>query len=102
MISVVNIGEAICFAIFAWTFSMILIDGDMIFSRWWEVLNRLPMWLSKPLGACEYCFAGQSALWGYIIIHHSQYNVLEHIMYVSITIFSIAIINRIIYGTKNT
>ena len=61
------ITHAVIVGIVAWVFVFILMDSGMIFERWWLVLNKLPMWLSKPLGACEYCFAGQLALWYYLI-----------------------------------
>jgi hypothetical protein len=93
----------ITIGIIAWVFTHILIDSEMIFSKWWMVLNRLPNWLSKPLGACEYCLSGQLALWYYLYQSWlvGSYNALEHIAYISIAIFTVKIINRVIYGVKN-
>ena len=92
-----NLSEVICLAVFAWVFCNILIEPGMILDKWWLVLNKLPEWLSKPFGACVYCFGGQLALWGYPILHHSSYGLIEHIMYIIGTIFIIRIINRIIW-----
>jgi hypothetical protein len=95
--------EVIVIGIVAWVFTHILIDSDMIFEKWWTVLNRLPIWLSKPLGSCEYCLSGQLALWCYLYQSWlvGSYNALEHIAYISIAIFTVKIINRVIYGVKN-
>lgn len=89
-------------AIFAWVFSCILIDNGMIFERWWDVLNKLPEYIKKPLGACEYCLAGQIALWYYIVeyVHCGAYiGFIEHISKIAITIFFVHLIN-IINGIK--
>lgn len=83
-------------AIVAWVFSCLLIEDGMIFGKWWVVLNKLPSWLSKPLGACEYCLAGQIALWYGVWQGHS---IITHITFISITIFFVHLIN-IINGIK--
>ena len=90
------ITHAIIVGIVAWVFVFILIDTGMIFEKWWVVLNKLPQWLSKPLGSCEYCFAGQLALWVYLIqrLIVGSYNVFEHIAFISIAIFTTKIINK--------
>ena len=92
--------DAVIIGVVAWVFTHILIDGEMIFEKWWLVLNRLPIWISKPLGACEYCLSGQLALWYYLYTSWlvGSYNALEHIVYISIAIFTTKIANRIIYG----
>lgn len=89
-------------AIVAWVFSNILIDEGMIFEKWWLVLNKLPNWLSKPLGACEYCLAGQIALWYYIVkyVYCGAYiGFIQHIVAISVVIFFVHLIN-IINGIK--
>jgi len=93
--------HAIIVGIIAWVFVFILIEPDMIFFKWNKVLDRLPLWLHKPLGRCEYCLAGQLALW-YYLIHEcldGTYNVIMHIAFISIAIFTVRIINKYIYGT---
>lgn len=91
--------ESILIGIVGWVFCLILIDDGMVFDKWWVVLNKLPMWLAKPLGACEYCFTGQMALWIYLYKYHSTYGLLEHITYISVGIFTVRIINKYIYGS---
>jgi hypothetical protein len=89
--------ESIITGIIAWVFTNILITTGMIFDRWWWVLNRIPYWLAKPLGACEYCLAGQLALWYFIFFF--PYNVCHHIAFISIAIFTVKTLNKFINGT---
>ena len=98
------ITEAIVIGVVAWVFCIILMEEGMIFAWWWDVINRLPNWLQKPLGACEFCFGGQLALWYYLgtRLLTSDYNAFYHIAFVSITIFTIKMINVIIYGTEES
>lgn len=90
----------ILIGITAYVFSIILIDDDMIFGWWGKQLHKLPTWLSKPLGYCEYCLAGQLALWYYLYKYFNNYDIAEHIMMVSLSIFTVEFINIFIYGKK--
>jgi hypothetical protein len=96
--------EAVIIGIVAWVFCLILIDEGMIFGYWWTVLNKLPVWLSKPLGACEYCFAGQLALWWYIYQSclTGQYNAFYHIAFISVAIFTVKVINELFDFLENS
>ena len=88
--------ESIGLAITGWVFVMILTKDGMIFGWWGRFLNRLPEWLSEPLGGCEYCVAGQLALWYYLYKHWNGYvvtDLIEHVIFVSLTIFIVEIIN---------
>ena len=85
--------EAIITGIVAWVFCRILIEPGMIFGGWWQILNRLPEWLSKPLGACEYCFGGQLALWYFIFSF--DYSIVHHIQFISVTLITVNLINLI-------
>ena len=88
------ITESIIIGIIAWVFVIILMDEGMIFSWWWNVINKLPQWLKSPLGGCEFCLAGQLSLWYYLFAHWNDYNVFYHIAYISIAIFTVKIINH--------
>jgi len=92
--------QAVIIGIAAWVFTLILIDTGMIFEKWWVVLNKLPDWLAKPLGKCEYCLAGQLAFWYYFTL--GGYNLFYHIGFISVAIFTVRMINEIIYGTAKT
>ena len=91
------ITEAIVIGIIAWVFVYVLMDSGMIFEKWWLVLNKLPVWLSRPLGGCEYCFAGQLALWYYLVdkLCYGAYNALHHIAFISISILTVKILNKL-------
>ena len=90
--------EAIITGIVAWVFVVILMEEGMIFAWWWNVIQKLPDWLRKPLGDCEYCFAGQLALWYYLIQYWNTYSPVYHIAFISITILTVKILNRTIDG----
>lgn len=89
----------ILIGISAYVFSRILIDPDMIFGIWNTILNKMPEWLAKPLGKCEYCLAGQLAFWYYLIYFFNEYDFVNHILYTSLSIFTVEIIN--LYSAKN-
>ena len=91
---------AIIIGITAWTFTILLMDKDMIFGWWYNVIDRLPEYFAKPLGKCEYCLAGQIALWLYLIKHFNNYDPIDHIFFISIAIFTIELIIITIYGKK--
>ena len=95
---------AVITGIVAWVFVNILMDTDMIFNKWWVVLNKLPQWLSKPLGSCEYCFAGQLAFWYYLIheLIDGTYNAIYHIVFVSIAILTVRILNEYLNSNNRT
>ena len=68
--------------------------GD-IFHWYQRLLRRLPEFLSKPLGGCWICFSGQCALWYYLIFHFKTYNFIEHLFFISATIFCSMIYNKL-------
>jgi len=94
---------AILTGVVAWVFVFILMDTDMIFQKWWLVLNKLPQWLSKPLGACEFCFAGQLGFWYYLIheLIDGTYNAIYHIVFVSVAILTVRVLNHIFKDNNN-
>ena len=51
-------------------------------------------WLLKPFGDCALCFGGQLALWGYFVVK-TEYDFVEHILFVGFTIFLIHIYTKI-------
>ena len=95
--------DSLLLAITAWTFSHILLKDGMILDWWGKILVRLPEKIADPLGLCEYCLAGQLALWFYLWKNWGGYEVafcdhlVGHIIFVSLTIFLVEIIN---YGSE--
>jgi len=94
------ITHAIITGIVAWVFVIILIDEGMIFGKWYDLLNKLPDWIAKPLGKCEYCLSGQLALWYYLFYAWWDYNLFWHIGFISIAILTTKMINVIVYGNE--
>ena len=81
--------DTIYIAIVAVVFSCILIDEEMICGWYGKLIKKLPDYLSHPLGECAYCFGGQIALWRFFF--YDGYNIYNHIIFVSLTIFIIHI-----------
>jgi len=87
------IWEAILLAVAAWVYTTILLQEGMILGWLGKLISRLPDWLCEPLGGCEYCVAGQMALWYYLYKHWNGYDFIEHILFITLTIFLVEIIN---------
>lgn len=80
-------------AIFSWVYVNILTDEDMILWWWYKLLSRIKnTYILKPILLCEYCIAGQIALWSFFFF---PYNILSHICYISLTIFLVHLIKLI-------
>ena len=80
-------------AVLAWVFVHILMDEDMIFEKWQRVLDKLPKYLSKPLGGCDRCMAGSLAFW--LFFFQGDYNIVRHLCFVAFTIFLISLVDWI-------
>lgn len=65
-------------------------EPGMIFAWYQKLINRLPEWLAKPLGACGYCITGQVSFW-YYLFTTPHYNVIDHLFFSSLSIFLISI-----------
>jgi hypothetical protein len=72
-----------------------LCEPGMIFSWYGKQINKLPDWLYNPLGGCVKCFAGQVSFWGYLVVYFHPYNLFEHIVFTSSSIFLSLILNKI-------
>lgn len=68
-------------------------EPDMIFAWYQRWINRLPLWLNKPLGTCGYCFCGQVSLWYYVIT--KPFDIIELLFFISLNIFLIKIYETI-------
>lgn len=69
---------------FVW--SEILTQPGEAFNWLFKYIDRLPLWLSKPLGGCAKCVTGQIALWTFIYHYHTDYSLFWHIYFVSLSI----------------
>ena len=90
------IWDAVLIGICAWVYVYILLDDGMILGWLGKFLCRLPDWLHEPLGGCEYCVAGQMALWYYLYVNWSGYTIelaIPHILFITLSIFIVELIN---------
>ena len=91
--------DAILIGICAYVYSFILLEEGMILGWFGKLLCRLPDWLHEPLGGCEYCVAGQMALWYYLWVNFDNYlinidkSVISHILFITLAIFVVELIN---------
>ena len=82
-------------AVFSVVFSCILIERGMIFEFYGRLLDRLPEWISHPLGRCTYCMGGQIALWYFIyriFFIPERYDFFIHLSFIAVTLFLIHLI----------
>jgi len=84
-------------AVFAWTISNILMSPGMILWRYAEWLERIPVWLSKPLGLCEKCMAGQIAFWYYVATSCDPlFSIVPALVFAVLTVFMVHVIDGIV------
>ena len=82
----------------AWVYVDVLTRNGMIFGNFSDYLqDKLPNYLWKPLIGCSYCVAGQLAMWWYFIFFFMEYSFFEHVVFICLSIFTVCIINRIMY-----
>jgi hypothetical protein len=74
-------------AIVAFVYTEILTEQGMILNWLHSIITKLPATLHKPLISCAYCVSGQMALWLFLYLNWSDYSLLKHVMFVSLTIF---------------
>ena len=91
LITLTELGLAFTIALFAWVFVNILLDEDMIFEKWQDILYRLPKFLAKPLGGCDKCMSGSLAFW--LFFFSGEYNPVRHFAFVALAIFFVGIVD---------
>lgn len=86
------------FGVFAWVFVNIFTQPDMIFEWYYNLISKLPLWISKPLGTCDLCFAGQVSMWGFLVFlwdYYPTYPIEIFILHIILISFSVLIVNII-------
>ena len=64
-------------------------EPEMIFAWYQRLIDRLPLWLNKPLGGCTYCLTGQVSLWYFLFT--KPFDIIELLFFISLNIFLIKI-----------
>ena len=77
-------------------------EPDMIFAWYRKLIMQLPDWLNKPLGSCNLCITGQACLWYYLITRFNNYNLIDHLFFISLGIFLSSIYSAIFYYDENS
>lgn len=72
----------------------LLLEPYMALNWYGNLIDKLPTWLSFPLGRCEKCLSGQLALW-YFVFHYN--GIIELILSITTTIFITYIITKTIW-----
>jgi len=83
-------------AIVSVVFNRLLIEDEGLLSFYGQWIDRLPAWLNYPLGRCTYCFAGQVALWLFVVKFIAEKETVIYyliiIPYVCVTIFLVHVL----------
>ena len=84
-------------AVTAFIYVDILTDPEMILGWWWKFTHRLfkSKWILNPLIECEFCVAGQLAVWYYLYFYWYCYDIITHVFFISLTLFWIVLIKKI-------
>lgn len=96
---VIFLFNASILGVIAWVWIIILLDADQfgfVYEFFEEPMKRtlFTRALFKVLFNCFYCFAGQSALWFYLVYYGiDDYNLFWHIAFISTAILTTKIIN---------
>jgi hypothetical protein len=67
----------------------------MIFEWYQKLIKRLPKYLNKPIGGCYKCFTGQVCFWYFLISRFYNYNLIEHLFFVSAGIMSAMVYHKL-------
>lgn len=89
--SIYDIGLAFFLSIAAWVFVNVLQDEGMILERYGRLLDKMPGWLSHPLGKCDRCLAGSLSFWVFFLT--DAYNPVRHVCFVCFAIFLVGFID---------
>lgn len=79
MLEVLEIFWAFQLAVLVYVVTCVLFEEGYLLEWYYDLLidlkngGKLGKWLSKPLGLCERCTAGQFGLWVWLIANGSEY-----------------------------
>ena len=83
----IELHTAFYIAVFAFTVRCVLMQYGEILFFYTQFLEKLPAGIAKPFGLCDKCFAGQIALWVYLIAEIDNYNLIIHCFFITFSIF---------------
>lgn len=78
-----------------------------LFAYWWDFIlwmetkGKFLKWLSKPLGGCHLCVAGQLAFWAHAYASGWNWHLwYTHILCASLSILFTAVLNKVYQWSK--
>ena len=78
-----------------------------LFAYWWDFIlwmetkGKFAKWLSKPIGGCHLCAAGQLAFWAHLFASGWNWRMMPaHILCASAAILYAAILNKVYQWSK--
>jgi hypothetical protein len=87
--------EILKISLIAYMFCALGQNEGMIFYGYQKLIKQLPHYFHYPLGGCYLCFTGQICFWFYLIKYFQNYNLIDHLFFVSSGIFVSAVYNKI-------
>jgi hypothetical protein len=88
--------EILKIGIFAWVATFLMQPGEVLYF-YGKLIDKIKYdFIYKPLGGCNRCFAGQFSCWFYLIKYFHSYNFFEHIFFISATILTVMILDKLI------
>lgn len=77
-------------------------EPDQIFGWYRKLIMKLPDFLNKPLGSCNLCITGQACMWYYLVTRFNNYNLIDHLFFISLGILLSSIYSAIFYYDENS
>ena len=74
--------DAIKISLMTFMFAALSQRDHSILSFYGRLIDKLPWWLSRPLGGCYMCLTGQACLW-YYVINVRPFYVIDFMFFVS-------------------
>ena len=112
MLELVEIFWSFQIAALVYVLTIVLFEEGYLLEWYYDLLidlkngGKLGKWLSKPLGLCERCTAGQFGLWVWFYLNGGEYlqspilAALKHGIFISFSIIFISVIKYILSKWK--
>ena len=86
--------DAIRISLITFMFSALSQRDNSILSWYGRLINKLPWYLSRPIGGCYMCLTGQVCLW-YYVISVRPFHVIDFLFFVSFGILCSMCYNKL-------
>ena len=86
--------DAIKISLITFMFSALSQQERSVLSWYGRLINKLPWYLSRPIGGCYMCLTGQVCLWYYVIMVR-PFHVIEFGFFVAFGIMCSMVYNKL-------